>query len=310
MTWTCEQVLKQIERHRLNCTPQVFHVLYVALTEPSSKIAKELVRLEENGIEVTLGTLDFLYGAYLSPDQEAARCINIVQSSQARTSAVTTSAEVSQNLVDHLFTCAESAIDETPLRETVLQIRPNVQEHLDNIIMQTKALDAELRACQKELFTDALSGVPNRRFLEAELNKRLEAHDTSLHIALIDIDHFKNINDEHGHILGDHTIRVVARLIQSQLRSKDVLCRYGGEEFCVLFYDTDTNDCVAVLEAIRSEIARRTIFHNRSGKSFGPITISAGLAKAQPGDDVEAAIHRADEQMYRSKSDGRNRVSC
>ncbi len=238
-----------------------------------------MVRLDKNGIELSLGAIDYLYGAYLNPDQEAERYVNIVQSSQARTGAVTTSATDSQNLVDQLFASADTATDETPLRETVLQFRPKVQEHLDNIIIQTKALEAELRACQKELFTDALSGIPNRRFLEAELSKRLVENESSLHIALIDIDHFKDINDEHGHILGDHTIRVIARLIKSQLRSQDVLCRYGGEEFCVLFYDTSTADCVAVLEAIRSEIARRTIFHNRSGKSFGPITISAGLAR-------------------------------
>ncbi len=309
MTWTCEQVLQDIKRHNLDCDPKTFHILFIALTEPNSEIAQELRRMEESGAQLTGRALDFLYETYIKPEQESERHLAVVQNSQARTSAITLSAKTSQKLTGHLIKCAEAQKDGAPLRETVLQLQSEFQENLANIVEQAEALESELRAYQAELFTDALTGVPNRRFLEVELPNRLAATKEPLHIALIDIDHFKRINDEHGHVLGDHALRVVTRLIQTHLGRQDVLCRYGGEEFCILFYNSDTRKCVALLEAIRTDIGRRTIYHNRTGKSFGPVTISAGLAQAKPGDELEMVIHRADQQMYNSKSSGRNRVS-
>ncbi|MFN3132497.1 GGDEF domain-containing protein [Roseibium sp.] len=310
MTWTCEQVLQDMKHQGLECDPQVFHVLFIGLTEPESDIARELRRLQAAGAPLTARAVAFLYDTYIQCSTDADRHRTVVQSSQARTQAITTSARTSNDLITHLVTCAKAQPGENSLRQTTLKLRSDLEQHLDNIITQAEALDAELRAYQAELFTDALTGVPNRRFLETELPARLNAADLSLHIALIDIDHFKKINDEHGHILGDHTIRVVASLIQTHLRPQDVLCRYGGEEFCVLFYNTEPAECLSLLETIRSDIARRTIYHNRTGKSFGPVTISAALARSLPGDDLETALHRADAQMYAAKSTGRNRVSA
>lgn len=310
MTWVCDQVLQNIKRHGLECDPKAFHVLFLGLTEPETDIARELRRLEGAGAPLTARTVAFLYETYIQGSMEADRHKSVVHSSQARTQAISQSARTSSDLITHLMTCAEAQPDDTALRHTTLQLRPELEQHLGNILAQADALDGELRAYQAELFTDALTGVPNRRFLEAELPARLSAADLSLHIALIDIDHFKKINDAHGHVIGDHAIRVVARLIQTHLRPQDVLCRYGGEEFCVLFYNTEPAECLSLLETIRSDISRRTIYHNRTGQSFGPMTISAGLARSQPGDDLETALQRADAQMYAAKSTGRNRISA
>ncbi|QDG76569.1 GGDEF domain-containing protein [Labrenzia sp. PHM005] len=309
MTWTCEQVLRDIKLHDLDCDPRVFHVLFVALTEPESDIAREVRRLEANETALTVRDLEFLYDAYINSGIEPGHHMSVVQSSQARTSSISTSANTAMDLSKHLATCAQAQSEKTPLRDTVLQINSEMQENLTNITAQAEVLEAELQAYQAELFTDALTGVPNRRFLEAELPARLNVADLSLHIALIDVDHFKQINDLHGHVLGDYAIRIVANLIQNHLRPQDVMCRYGGEEFCILFYNTDAAVCLEMLEGIRTDIARRTIYHNRTGKSFGPLTVSAGLARTQPGDDFEAAVQRADELMYQSKTTGRNRIS-
>lgn len=157
---------------------------------------------------------------------------------------------------------------------------------------------------------DPLTRVANRRYffdrLEVELERAIR-HETPVALLLLDLDHFKRVNDEHGHLAGDAALVHVATLLtQEILRRIDVIGRYGGEEFAVLLPDTDLEGARVVAERCRDVIATRPCpFDPRTS-----IALSASIGVAAPGPDrdVDSWVQRVDEALYRAKESGRNRV--
>ena len=157
---------------------------------------------------------------------------------------------------------------------------------------------------------DGLTGVFNRRHFEASYEPMLDealAAGRRFGVLVADIDHFKRVNDEAGHLVGDDCLRLTAAIIEEQVGSNGQVIRYGGEEFVVLLADTDAKSMATIAESIRAEIAERPMMTN--GMPI-PLTISIGGSLAQPDKRVSAIalLQRADEAMYKAKHDGRNRV--
>lgn len=155
---------------------------------------------------------------------------------------------------------------------------------------------------------DTLTQLPNRlgfnNQLEAELSRATRYHHP-LSIAIIDIDFFKRINDEFGHLVGDKVLRVIALEMKRICREHDYIARYGGEEFILLLPQTLLPDAHSAVEKIRYRVAHcRFHFHNKPV----PLTISAGVAQWRPGEATDAWIERADRALYAGKQNGRNRV--
>jgi two-component system cell cycle response regulator len=159
---------------------------------------------------------------------------------------------------------------------------------------------------------DALTGLGNRRFFEKQLAETLEraAHGgRSLSLMMIDVDHFKDINDRHGHEAGDHVLRSLAQRIKGVLRRSDPVCRFGGEEFLVLLPDTSLAIAERVAERIRAAIEATPFRLDAEGAQTIPVTISIGLAERGVDANAEALLRRADRALYASKTAGRNRVT-
>ncbi|MBT9515852.1 MAG: diguanylate cyclase [Methyloversatilis discipulorum] len=160
--------------------------------------------------------------------------------------------------------------------------------------------------------TDFLTGLPNRRgfFTLAERHiPNQQRHGYPVAVALFDIDHFKQVNDGYGHVVGDAVLVEVARLCGEQSRRGDVAARYGGEEFVVLMPHTDVASAIQHAERLRSAIEALRIPLDDGGELR--ITASFGVAACRPDDDsLDAAIAAADECLYRAKRQGRNRVVC
>ncbi len=165
----------------------------------------------------------------------------------------------------------------------------------------------------RELAThDELTGLFNRRMLETRLDmewERADRFNTVLSCIMIDVDHFKRFNDEHGHLLGDQVLRHTARLVQAQLRKVDTVARFGGEEFALLLPRTDKKEAVAVAEKLRLMV-RSTPLLASEQESLG-ITISAGVAATtdQP-ESAHQLVQMADQALLLSKTSGRDRVSA
>ena len=153
-----------------------------------------------------------------------------------------------------------------------------------------------------EMRTDPLTGLGNRRALDYVLNMQydiLKRFGTPFCLAVVDIDNFKALNDQHGHQHGDHTLCDLADLLLHTMRTVDILAAYGGDELVIVMPHTDIQGAAVLGERLREEIERRM-----------PFTVSIGLASAADGDAPEHLFKRADAALYRAKTNGRNRVSC
>ncbi len=213
---------------------------------------------------------------------------------------------------------ADGAADITRVLEEIVIDTVQVREQTG--ILKTKLaestrlvrdLRSRLDSANKDAVTDPLTGIPNRRYFEAELDKAVaeaETSDNPLSLMFIDIDRFKDFNDKHGHHTGDIVLRLVAWQISDCVGDRGLACRYGGEEFVVLLEGTDNHEALVMAEKIRIMISRKEVTHRKSGKSFGRITISCGLTLFQPGDDAGSFLGRADSLLYQAKEAGRNRV--
>jgi diguanylate cyclase (GGDEF)-like protein len=157
--------------------------------------------------------------------------------------------------------------------------------------------------------TDSLTGILNRRTIEAEAMRQLaqiKRSGDNLAIMMIDVDHFKRINDEHGHPAGDEVLRRLAHLMNSVVRGNDYVARYGGEEFCILLPVTSETQAAALAERLRRLYAELSIDWN--GKPLQS-TISIGVADSrQAGSDLQSLIKAVDTALYQAKHQGRNQV--
>jgi len=159
--------------------------------------------------------------------------------------------------------------------------------------------------------TDGLTGVLNRRTFNAQLHGRLreaQRYNRPLSLLLLDIDHFKKVNDTYGHPAGDAVLRSIAGLLQKQARETDIVARYGGEEMALILPETDTSGAQAIAERIRRAAASVT---HPSEQGAIQVTVSIGLATCPgSGESAEAIVEAADKALYRAKQGGRNRVAC
>lgn len=156
--------------------------------------------------------------------------------------------------------------------------------------------------------TDALTGLPNRRFFMAELASELtrrQRYGHPLSLLMLDLDYFKQINDQWGHGVGDEALRLFATSVQCCLRAQDVAGRLGGEEFAILLPETGQNVAIPVAERIRARVEQTPI---PTAAGHCTVTISIGVTEAEDSDDLESLLHRADEALYAAKAKGRNRV--
>lgn len=181
-------------------------------------------------------------------------------------------------------------------------------EIFSDVTANTQA--SRIAELEKMTYLDSLTQTGNRRFAEVNLKSRLEDlrdHQIPLGLLFADIDRFKWINDNLGHQIGDEVLKMVAQTIANAVRSSfDLVCRWGGEEFTVLLLNVDRSHLALIGEKLRYLVEQSGI---RQDSRFVSTTISLGGTMAQPDDSAETLVERADRLMYRSKTNGRNRVT-
>jgi diguanylate cyclase len=164
----------------------------------------------------------------------------------------------------------------------------------------------ELRSFESEARTDSLTGLANRRAFDDELKRRFaewQRHKSPFTLLMIDVDHFKEFNDSHGHQAGDEVLRNAGKVLVKTARQMDLPCRYGGEEFAVILPATDIHEARLAAERFRKAIETSTVKLEAKNLS---VTASVGVAQIAEGDDPARLLRRADEALYKSKEAGRN----
>jgi diguanylate cyclase len=185
---------------------------------------------------------------------------------------------------------------------------------LERLVSRMESMEAESRHFRQHLeqqradaLRDVLTALPNRRAYEERIKAevaRVKRYGGKLSLAVADIDHFKRVNDNYGHLAGDKVLKVTAKTLVKSLREADFVARYGGEEFVLLMPDTDLDQARHVVEKLRRAV-EACRFHYQAAQV--PITLSFGVAQFSEADSAESLFARADRALYQAKSEGRNR---
>ncbi|MGI9222668.1 MAG: GGDEF domain-containing protein [Woeseiaceae bacterium] len=168
----------------------------------------------------------------------------------------------------------------------------------------------ELRKFERHANTDALTGLSNRHAMNEKFGRELSRcvqNDVPVAMIMIDVDNFKRFNDMFGHVAGDRALCAVAAILKQQFRPRDLLARYGGDEFAVLLPDVDINLATTIADRVRSAVSGDT-GESQDSLIQVPIKISMGVASLQTNSNLSALIRDADAALYRAKSAGRNSV--
>ena len=196
----------------------------------------------------------------------------------------------------------------SPIRDDTGKITGAVEIFSDN--SSRDSILKEIESLRHEIYTDPLTGIGNRRYGDMVLKTRMfefETQKINFGIIFIDIDNFKKINDRYGHDTGDAVLKMVSKTTANVLRKLDVLCRWGGEEFIAVIPNIDSEYLARLSERIRSFVERSFIIRDDEKLI---VTVSIGAASVKENDSVDSLVKRADKLMYKSKSCGRNMVSC
>lgn len=195
-----------------------------------------------------------------------------------------------------------------PIEPSELKARARTQ-------VKRKRLNDRLRESVQQTMEmavkDSLTGLNNRRYFDRHmqnLHDRAVANGKNLSLVVLDIDHFKQVNDTYGHQAGDEVLKTFAQRLLKNVRSKDLACRFGGEEFVIAMPETDQDLAFVVADRIRREVSAHPFVVDGGAKQIA-VTVSAGVASmAGAGDSISAMVKRADEALYDAKRNGRNQV--
>ena len=186
-----------------------------------------------------------------------------------------------------------------------------LEEELHRSSQQVNILKVQLEDVRKESLTDSLTAVANRKAFDTELLAAVaEGHETGETIALLmlDIDHFKKFNDTWGHQTGDQVLRLVAQCMSENVKGRDTVARFGGEEFAIILRRTSLDNATNLAGQIRSYVQSKKLVKKSTGDILGTITVSVGVARLTRNDTPASLIQRADACLYSAKNGGRNRV--
>lgn len=186
----------------------------------------------------------------------------------------------------------------------------DAQARMQESNLEIARMREELEAVKETAEKDALTGLKNRGTFDKYINEVVHENNGQepQHLIMLDIDHFKRINDNFGHLVGDRVIRYVSALMRQIFGEDQHVARYGGEEFAVVIKNKSIDETFQLAEKVRIAMANSKLQRKDSGETIGQVTISSGISTLHTGDTVDAFIERADKALYTAKDTGRNKV--
>lgn len=310
--------------HDLEVMPWTLEIAYDCVTGANPRVAQLILERTETGQPVTLSWLEQIYreqegdgtaemlAALMSRLEESLNDFSRTTSS-ARTATSEYGAALQQH-VDDLEQVSKAGVVITELAglARAMMSRTREIEH-DLIESEQRALKLQqnLDEARRVADEDHLTGLPNRRAFEMLFEKEhacASAAAEPLCVAFCDIDHFKRINDTHGHAAGDRVLKIVAETLNRISDARCHVARHGGEEFAVLFRALTPQQAWERLESAREEIAERRLVNRATDMPFGRITFSGGIADVFAYDMRSDALRAADDALYAAKQAGRNQI--
>lgn len=325
-TSVAERAFRSMAQQRVPPTPNNFHVWFKYALGNSVELKRAIDILIGNKRKFDAQTNHDLFATYVGSQHADDAAVNDVSNQlhsvmasakQFVTTAIADNRSQMQAISD-VAEQTEAGVDSKLLVESLMEELAKAATRATRLeasfVEKTRELDTirdSLHKSEERARTDTLTGLPNRRalddFFRAAQIVAMEK-DEPLSVLLIDIDHFKQFNDNFGHGVGDQVLRLVAKVLRERLREIDLPARYGGEELIALLPGADLAACSAVAERIRRAIAECQISRRSTGEALPGITVSIGVGQFQPGESMADLIDRCDRALYQAKRAGRNRV--
>ncbi|MCG8683641.1 MAG: GGDEF domain-containing protein [Desulfobacterales bacterium] len=316
-----------LAKYNLSANPVNYTVWYEYVSGKNLKLKQALDRMIDNNVPLTNKQIESLYQKFVTDGDRLviSRLLTKVNLMLREITSHVLETEgdlaghgqvlddLSSQLHDiHDYEGVKDIIDQMlDTTKAIIKSGSRLQTRMKVSSEDLKQLHKELEVSQKEARTDALTGLTNRRGLEKRLElERIRArqNNVTFSVIMLDIDHFKKVNDTYGHLVGDSLLKGFAFVLNGQVRRNDLVARYGGEEFLILLPETDVEGAYAVAEKVRVVLAKKEWTVKDSGKRIGQIKASMGIAEYLMDETDNQVVKRADIALYQAKSRGRDRI--
>ena len=319
-----DEAFNLADTHLTPLFPRTYEVWYTYASGTNELINQRVDSIIKDAGNLNTFEIDQIHGEALSAteNQQDAVSETLKQELDAIVKLIQSHLNANENYTGSLDETMDSLTDAaTPaeIREVInLLISENqkmqretskLTDKLGKSQEQVQAMRKELVEARENEMRDLVTGLGNRRWFEWHLSTLMNEARTSgasLCLALIDIDHFKRINDTFGHLAGDQVLKFFGQIMQKNIKGKDICARYGGEEFAIILPNTHLKDALMLIDSIRQKFENANLVFAKSKKPVGVITASFGLVKMNPNDDCEGIVQRADMKLYEAKNSGRN----
>jgi diguanylate cyclase len=320
-----DQAIRSMSQQMVPATPSNFAVWFDYAMGTSPALRKTIDILVGNKRKFDSSINRELYTTFVGPQADAGAAADFPEQLQ---SVISSAKEFLTTAISDNRTQIETLGEVSSQVQTNSDPRPIIEKLVaelskattrasaleSNFVATTQELDKirdSLKVAEERSNTDALTGLANRRsidefFRSAQITAMEKGE--SLSIFMIDIDHFKKFNDTYGHQVGDQVLRLVAKVLQDNVREGDLAARYGGEELIAVLPGADLDVCAGVAERIRSRISEARLTRRSSGKEIASVTVSIGVAQFRMAESAEAIIERCDRGLYQAKRSGRNQT--
>lgn len=323
-----EIALGQIKALRQAASPRNYEIWYAYATGYQPSLNQKINETLKAAGALSDADLEQIYETFLSPMHLSERIDNVgskvmgeIEQVMAMIDAAAGSATTYTESLAGMSEKLSQSKDREGLRAIVEGLvhtakemevsNQKLEERLNASKQEINELQVNLETVRTESLTDPLTQLANRKFFDDSLAAAIEdarAKNEPLSLMMTDIDHFKNFNDNYGHLTGDQVLRLVATSVKQNVKGQDTAARYGGEEFAIILPNTVLRSAIVVADHIRRAVMTKELMKRSTGEHLGRVTVSIGVATLKKGDTVQAFIERTDTCLYAAKRHGRNRV--
>jgi diguanylate cyclase len=252
----------------------------------------EELRAITDAVQEQLATVEQAIGSYVEDTDGYGKAL-------AEKQAEVSNGASHEAVIDRLLHLTKAMVEKAQAAERELKDRNEAVRTL-----KTSLAEAKMKAD-----TDMLTGLSNRRAFERALGAacaRAADGQSQVSLAICDVDHFKSVNDRFGHLTGDRVLKLISDILQSHCGAHALVCRFGGEEFVILFEGFGVDEAYDLIEAAKVDLGNRNIVKRETKEPVGRVTFSAGLAEFAQAGSPEALLHQADLALYEAKANGRD----